>query len=114
MTIRASELIDPGEGATDDVPDDDGSVETKSSKGTRPFPERIAELDERIEYLAAERKRLSLEWIAARCKAAGERHLGRKLRALVRAGLIERAEKFAASFMPELEAAEARIARSGA
>jgi hypothetical protein len=85
----------------------DGAVEDDKGK-RRPYPERIAELDDRIEWLHAERRRLVIEYLAERAKAIP--HLkpqARRLRALLRAGLTAKVDALVA----ELEAAIASFER---
>lgn len=108
MGRTRSTTVDPGP-KQPIVPDDDGSLEDEGEHAgrRRSYRERIEELDERIEYLVAERQRLAIEEVAERCKKwPSLRPWGRKLRAMIRAGLRERAAKMVAELLPELTALE--------
>lgn len=57
---------------------------------TRPFDERIDEIDEQIAILEAKRRRIALLWLAKEAKLHdGLRARGRVLRAQVDAGMME-------------------------
>jgi hypothetical protein len=86
----------PDRRRSEHVDDDDEPVDEAKGK-RRPYAERIAELDDKIAYMTAERRRLSIEHLAERLKEHEPlRPVARKLRALLRAGMHEKCDAFAA------------------
>jgi hypothetical protein len=102
-----ADAVEPDDLALDEaaVGDDEPAEDDKGKR--RPFAERIAEIDDRIEWLNAEKRRLELEWLAARAKAVP--HLkpqARRLRAFMRAGLHAKADTLAAVLIADLASFE--------
>lgn len=70
------------------------------SSTTRTFEERIAEIDGQLTILMGKREKLDLLRIAKLARDGGHAAQGRALRALVDAGLMEKAHDVAAVLRP--------------